>query len=369
MQALDNVSQFVTVGRHDPRCPRSRNPLDSRSRRRSATRRYNSLTMKRTLICALWFAFTIVPSTIPGQASKYPANAKSNMQADAKQDGTSAAPSVIANSVVANSITSESDNTSTRQPTSDNKSHPIGIAELPPKGWADWVTWVAGIVLVLIGAAGVCFAYRTLKAIEGQLKEIRDAGKQTDRIIEQAGKQVDATLLRAQSAINSERPWMFINFVMDIGQVGTDPPVRFRVSFVNEGRTPAEVISFEQHLDCRGNTDDLPAPPVYTTPEGQVLLHTAMVASGKEWKDRGESSFTLNDNFPSAQWQDIRGSRQRALYWGRLRYRDLIEQPRTIHDLGNEKVGGIHETCFCYFYSPALRDFLITGPYGYNKHT
>jgi hypothetical protein len=52
-----------------------------------------------------------------------------------------------------------------------------------------------------------------------------------------------------------------------------------------------------------------------------------------------------------------------------LRYRDLIEQPQTIHAPRNEEVRGIHETCFCYFYSPRLYDFLITGPYGYNKHT
>jgi hypothetical protein len=146
-----------------------------------------------------------------------------------------------------------------------------------------------------------------------------------------------------------------------------DPPVSFVVSFYNRGRTPAEVISFEQNLECTQNTDDLPVPPQYL-PEKQILLHTRIVGPGEEWRDRGESYFSLAQNFLADQWIDIKASKRRAMYWGRLRYRDLIEQPRTVHDVDGE-VHGVHETCFCYFYSFPLREFLITGPRGYNKHT
>jgi hypothetical protein len=244
------------------------------------------------------------------------------------------------------------------------------------RDWVDFVSLAFSGALVAIGTFGVVYAIRSLKAIErqakaneGQLAEIKAAGEQTKRMIEHAGKQADAAFLNAHAVVNAERPWMLINMVVDVGQVGTDPPVSLSVSFINQGRTPAEIISFEQHLDCKQSTGDLPTPPVYSTPEGQVLLHTAMVAPGREWKDRGESSFALSTNFTAEQWQDIRSGRQRALYWGRLRYRDLIEEPRTVHEIAGQQVRGAHETCFCYFYSPALREFLITGPYGYNKHT
>jgi hypothetical protein len=78
----------------------------------------------------------------------------------------------------------------------------------------------------------------------------------------------------------------------------------------------------------------------------------------------------LDQSFTSEQWADIKTSRQRAMYWGRLRYRDLLEQPLSIHAVtGGETVKGIHEARFCYFYSPALEEFLMAGPPGYNKHS
>ena len=201
--------------------------------------------------------------------------------------------------------------------------------------------------------------------------------KQWEKMGEQvviAGNAADAAFLNATAVINAERPWMLINIKMDVGRdsngmtFGISVPIGFSVSFINCGKTPAEVISFEQHLDCTQTTDDLPIPPEYQTPNEQVLRHTRLVAADGKWEDVTESGFSLQQNFPN-DWADIYTSTKRAMYWGRLRYRDLIEQPRTIHEVKDEKSLGVHETCFCYFYSPTRQELLITGPRGYNKHT
>ncbi len=173
----------------------------------------------------------------------------------------------------------------------------------------------------------------------------------------------------AQAVVNSERPWLFIKITTTDAkpdQSGVSEHLSFSVSFKNWGTTPAEVIGFENHPDVCADTDDLPSPPKYQL-EGHALLHTRMVPPGETWRDPGESYFYVESFMLGDDWKAIRSSRKRLVYWGRIQYRDLIEESKTIHEL--KKIGTIHETCFCYFWSPALNEFLICGPLGYNKHT
>jgi hypothetical protein len=240
-------------------------------------------------------------------------------------------------------------------------------------------------------------ASRNAKAAEGQVNAMNDqiaqmesAGVQTKQLIDHAASQVaqlalaaeaakaqaDATskvavvaLADAQRIINSERPWMFIDIKTRAltAHIPGEPPesIGFSVKFTNYGKTPAEIINFDQHVDC-GQPDELPVPPAYTL-EGHAWAHTRMVPPGGEWSDSGEPSFIPSHFLVGDQWKDIRNSRQRLIYWGRLQYRDLIEESTTIHEL--KKVGTIHETCFCYFWSPRMNEFFVIGPLGYNKHT
>jgi hypothetical protein len=288
-----------------------------------------------------------------------------------------------------------SNNASPAKPDTEHPQKNISDAERHTPTWYTFFRWPSGtttwaIILTLLAIAeqtsqtakaakatrdSVGYMEQQAGIMDGQLEAMKSSGEQTKALVESADLQAKQLLnmakaarLSAESVINSERPWMFINIVMDIGLVGSDPPVNFRVKFVNTGRTPAEVISFEQHLEPRKSTDDLPVPPKYSTPDEHVLRHTRLVAQGAEWHD-SESYFSLQSNFNGDNWKEIKNSTVRAVYWGRLRYRDLIEQPTTIHEIKGREISGVHETCFCYFYSPALRDFMITGPEGYNKHT
>jgi hypothetical protein len=176
----------------------------------------------------------------------------------------------------------------------------------------------------------------------------------------------------SQAIINSERPWLFIEIkASETNQaiMGEVPQkVMFWISFKNWGKTPAELVGYDYHIDCLDNNITLPTPPEYTD-EGRVLAHTRIIPQGELWRypGIGESTIWAEDHFTSEQWTEIRSSRMRLVYWGRIQYRDLIEESKTIHATKN--IGTIHETCFCYFWSPAMNEFLICGPPRYNQHT
>lgn len=222
-----------------------------------------------------------------------------------------------------------------------------------------------------------------LETMRTQLQMMENSGKQTDQLIEQARTQAaelhgatEAAIANAHASLanwealkNSERPWLFINIQTSDAKKdenGTFQSLGFTVSFRNWGKTPAEIINFDQHPECRDDCANLPMPPKYQL-EGHVQVHTRMVPAGETWRDIGESYFYATSFLMQDQWKDIQSSRKRFVYWGRLQYRDLIEHPKTIHEL--KDLGTVHETCFCYFWSPALNRFLICGPWGYNKHT
>lgn len=177
-----------------------------------------------------------------------------------------------------------------------------------------------------------------------------------------------AAKTNSQAVINSERPWMFIEIQTNEAK-GTDVTehLGFSVTFKNWGKTPAEIISFQDHPTFFDNIESIPNEPAYSL-EGHVWAHTRMVPAGEIWRDPGCSYWWAESLLPPDVWQEIRRSRKRLVYWGRLQYRDLLEESRTIFDVKQRPLT-IHETCFCYFWSPAMNEFLICGPMGYNKHT
>jgi len=88
------------------------------------------------------------------------------------------------------------------------------------RDWLDFLSLAFSGSLVAIGAFGVAYAIKTLKAIErqakaneGQLSEIKAAGQQTDRMIEHAGKQAEAAKKSAEALVNSERAWVMTEVV------------------------------------------------------------------------------------------------------------------------------------------------------------
>jgi hypothetical protein len=215
----------------------------------------------------------------------------------------------------------------------------------------------ATIIGVIGGFIGIAFLIKSANAAKASADAARDSA--------------EAARNSSTAVVNAERPWMFIQIsVSNQAFVPEGPPehLRFSVTFKNWGTTPAEIIMFVDRLEARGMNPEaeLPVPAKYAQ-EGEVIAHTRMVPPGETWHNPPTGSFWAEEWLIQDDWQEIRKSRKRLVYWGRLRYRDLVEDSKTIHELKSPLKW--HETCFCYFWSPSLNDFLICGPFGYNKHT
>lgn len=243
------------------------------------------------------------------------------------------------------------------QNATDKMVHRVNVVSEPTSGWTIAYVFITALV-GLAGLGTLCILRQQTNVAKNAADAARDAAT--------------AAKNSSEAIINSERPWLFVT----ISTKGSSGPLdengvlqhpSFSVSFRNCGKTPAEVIGFDQHLDCRENDmSDLPSPPKYGL-EGHIMAHTRMVPSGDRWEDIGENFFLVEQYLTGDQWKNIRVSRKRLVYWGRLQYRDLIRESKSIHEL--KEIGPIHETCFCYFWSPARNEFLVWGHFRYNRHT
>ncbi len=149
----------------------------------------------------------------------------------------------------------------------------------------DFVSLAFSGFLVAIGAFGVGYAIRTLKAIERQAKanedtlaEIKAAGLQTNRMIEQAAKHADAAKQSADALVNSERAWVMteVAFSADLlnlpdltnlriicGMGGGGETIGADICLIcrNNGRTPAWITKKQLHFR---NVAVLPVDPDFT---------------------------------------------------------------------------------------------------------
>lgn len=100
-------------------------------------------------------------------------------------------------------------------PHNPNAQQSMAISELPPvsveKDWMDKTAWLFGALLILIGAAGVYAAVKTLKAIEkqaglmeGQLKEMQAAGGQVAKQIAIAEDNIKLIISKERARLRLE---------------------------------------------------------------------------------------------------------------------------------------------------------------------
>jgi hypothetical protein len=232
-----------------------------------------------------------------------------------------------------------------------------------------WITVFTGVLAAVAVLQLIAMVLQYI-AMYRQADYMRRGLRIAIRSARSAQRAASAALLNARAVINAERPWMLIQ--INTNESATDENgihlhLGFSVSFRNYGKTPSEIVAFENDINALRDISDLPSPPEYKI-EGMGMTHTRIVPPGELWRDPGQSSFYAESSgLLHSQWEEVLKNRLRLVYWGRLQYRDLIEQPQTIHEL--ENIGTIHQTCFCYFWSPSGNEFLAWGPLGYNKHT
>jgi uncharacterized membrane protein YcjF (UPF0283 family) len=100
--------------------------------------------------------------------------------------------------------------------------------------WHDKVSWVANLILAVVGFVGIIVAWMTLLKIERQTK----AGE-VAALAAKAG--AEAALLNAQAVINAERAWIVID-------VESPAPNQFNFVATNTGRMtlPSECVPLSE---------------------------------------------------------------------------------------------------------------------------
>jgi hypothetical protein len=260
--------------------------------------------------------------------------------------------------------------------TTEGQPRPVRITQVPPPD-ALYKTYVYStvamatftIALALIGFFGIRTANRTLaqvvsqtRSMQGQLttmnqqlEEMRSAGKQTDRLIEQATISAAAAKASADALKNSERSWVLAR-VDDTGLRERlelrDSVTRLVCNVQNCGKTLALLESLSVKMDRVEKIDSLPEEPDYGSPDvwinGLPLAPNGFTQRMFYLTFLDRSSVEQSANF---------------LYlYGQVIYRDVY--------------GDRHETRFCYRFRPRWREadpqtagFEFGGPPSYNQAT
>jgi hypothetical protein len=196
-----------------------------------------------------------------------------------------------------------------------------------PPIWAKYVTWPEGV-----GAWAVIL---TLLAIAWQSAETHAAA--------------EAALVNAKAFINSERPWISLS----IDRVGYG---HFKITAVNVGRTPANLISISGEVVPVRNTEQLPNLPTYEREKELRILPRLFSPDHPRIIDE---AFT--DALPDSVKQDIASGNIRLFYIGSVVYSHVLS--------GKERIPTFN-TNWCYLMSgidgPAIPGFCSDG---YEEHT
>ncbi len=247
------------------------------------------------------------------------------------------------------------DQTTATPDTSQTQSQPQIIVNPPAPApaqweWHDRVAWGAGIVLAVLGYAGVMLALRTLKSIDRHLQ----SGTAT---AEAAVGSASAALALAQAIANSERPWIVVTVEPFLTMENS-----FKVMASNRGRSPARIISSVDQVFLAVDESNLPKAPEFETiapadePEPIVLLPgeaTGIWALNRE--DLPSICKTPDALQRVERWQET------LFLYGRIKYMELSS-------LGENN---IRETYWCcrYIHGEKNSALVMAGPPVYNKHT
>ena len=220
-------------------------------------------------------------------------------------------------------------------------------------GSIEWANWA----LVLVGIFGVTYAIKTLKAIKRQAKanehmlaEIRAAGHQTDRLIEQAEKHADAARKSADALVKAERAWLMVDVEWETPKghlsVGSQDGSFNTTAFVtlaarNQGRTPVWIAEWHAKFEI-ANT--VPPKPDISGAEIHYGPHPVAVGASSEL-----ALAPIAAGCP--------GLNKIMLIYGVVKYRDVFTREDELR-----------ETWFGYLIPPSERLERLAHP-EYNKNT
>jgi len=170
----------------------------------------------------------------------------------------------------------------------------------------------------------------------------------TRKVATAAKENADAAFMSAQAVMNAERCWLFPEVVKYSDEC-------FGLQFINGGRTPAQIIVISIFPRLRPTAEELPLPPTYGM-EGLSFEQVRALIPGKKWAIP-DWKIKMSTDLSTEEMAALRGMSKRYVVYGIAKYVDVF-RPKEIH-----------ESRFCYFYSPVIDEMLPYGPPEYTKYT
>jgi hypothetical protein len=196
----------------------------------------------RKIFASLAFAFIVAAAPVPGQTTKPTTDTKSD--AKGASGDHKRPPAELATKGA--SVSAKKQNNTADQSYEDVPKS-VRVTEFSPlpsgKDWMDKTAFYANLILAAIAIAGVILAYNTLKAIQAQITEMQNSGKQAD------------THLRL-----TQRPWVYPDATLASGlTVNPNGSINCRVDIhvSNYGNSPAVGISMHPafHVTYKADRD------------------------------------------------------------------------------------------------------------------
>ncbi len=298
------------------------------------------------LIALCAFAQTATP--VLGQAAGNSGASRVNPSASSQPSAT--APDAAAsqnNTAPASGLNSDAGPSAAQPPQIIVNSPPPAAA---PWTWHDRALWGANIVLAVLGYVGIILALRLMKSIDHNTRTSVEASQA-------ALESAHAALTQTQAFVNAERPWIVVTVEPFLTMENS-----FKVMATNRGRTPARLLTTEDHVRIAADEKSLPKSPEYDSASTTALTEPLILLPGESVgirpfsRDEVRSLCSSDEEFERVElWED------KIFLYGCVTYKDLISVP----DMQT------HQTDWCcrYIHGETKSALVITGPPEYNKHT
>jgi hypothetical protein len=228
------------------------------------------------------------------------------------------------------------------------------VSVMVAESWWSVVYVIATVALVLVGAIGIWFARRTLRAVEEQSRA--------------AVIGATAANLNAQAVINSERAWILIDrgeladriqepYLVDSTKFAMVERMSHCIFFLkNFGKTPGRMTMLACELQIGNGRDRPPSTQVYETTGDFPPL---MLAPGEPRAIEARGLVGFNDINISR----LNNNRNPAFLWlcGVIKYEDVFNG-----------VASGHKTNFCFLWETFMSGkpfWRWAGPNEYNEAT
>lgn len=218
-----------------------------------------------------------------------------------------------------------------------------------PWPWQDRIAWIANLVLVVLGYAGVMLVLSLLKKIEQHMRggEVATAA---------AAESAQAALLFARAMQRAERPWIMTNV-----QPSQSVQDGFTIVAANRGRGPARIVSTVDESVIALDERHLPPTPAFknapSSPAEPVILlpgETVEIASFS----RGDVKKLCGT---AEQLSRVENWEERIYLYGNLVYRDL--------DAPEDAPAHESAWCFWYIHGRQKSGMVTASPPAYHRHT